>query len=166
MHLRELVKQRWSDARLYSQADPHLSEFLAYFEANPGDCWEAAVAVFREKYYRLYDQIVPPLVNSTDKALRIQIIRHTDPSRPKEMRTLKEIVRSADPVADRPELNAILAMKRPALHKEIAGRPELAPVLAPAAEIPPRPVTNVLRPAAAAHPRAVKKRARKKKGSP
>lgn len=167
MSLREFVKKQWSDARLYTHGDARVGEFLEHFEEHPAECWETAVPLFRQKYYTLFDQVVPPLVNSSDKLLRLQLILHSDPSQPRELRMLREFVRHADPVADRPELKAIARLKHPALDKEIAGRPELVDALKPPAPVPSRPVTNVLRPPpppAAPRP-AAKKRARSKKGS-
>lgn len=146
MFTRELARKAWSDAGLYADPDPQLREFLDYFDTHPTDCWEMAAAVFRDKYYKLYDRVVPPLANSSDTMLRLQFIRHADPARPRELKTLKDIAARADPALHRPELNALLALNHRRIKSEIARRKDLAPILAPPREPSLRPVTNVLRP--------------------
>jgi hypothetical protein len=145
MVTREVVKKIWSDAGLYRDADPRLRGLLNYFDEHPDVCWETILPLFREEYYDLYDVVVPPLVNSSDTMLRLQLISRIDPARPKELGTLQDIVAHADASFQRPELKAILALKHPGLKDQIT---RLLLQAAPAAptERARRPVTNVLHP--------------------
>jgi len=144
---RSVAKRQWAAAKLYETPDARLKAFLYHVDSYTTECWDDVVALLRKDYYDLFDQIVPPLVASSDKALRVQLFLHIDPKQPKELDLLRQFIRQADPVKDQPELKAIAGLNHPALQKEIAGRPEIAAVLAPSAP-PRRAVTNV-RPAPA-----------------
>lgn len=131
MHLRSLIRQKWNAAGLYTREDAHLQAFLKHVDDTPSECWREYVALFRRKYYDLFDQIVPPLVNTDDKLLRVTLIRWSDLNQRKERAALRDLIRCADPVHDRPELNAILTFNSTLLRKEFVKRPELAKLVQP-----------------------------------
>ena len=90
-----------------------------------GSDWERGLQEFREKHYGLFDQIVPPLLQSEDKLLRLLLIRHADVSKRRELNLLKRLAQTADPIRDEPELLAILALGHKSLDREIRDRADL-----------------------------------------
>ena len=146
MHLRDLVKRRWADAGLYARQNAHMQRFLAQVDdPSFSQCWDQYVPLFRQHYYDLFDEVVPPLFSAPDKLLRVVLIRQLDLSQPKELEMVRGFVRHADPVADRPELDAILAHGEGRLKDEFAARPELE-ALVDAAPVLQRKPTNMVRP--------------------
>lgn len=107
MHIRELMRQRWAEEGLYASKKSKLRAFLAYIDEHPEHSCEQYIQTFREQYYDLLGEIVPPLLATNDKLLRLMLIRNADVTRPKELKLLKEVAQTADPTADEPELLAL-----------------------------------------------------------
>jgi hypothetical protein len=145
MHLRDLVKQRWAEAGLYARKNAHLQSFLKHVDGTPMECWDDYAVLFRRQYYDLFDQLIPPLLRADDKLLRIALIRQADFTQPKELKAARAFVRAADPVRDRPELNAILNRSGKLLRKDFLARPELKHLAEPK-PVPQRRPTNMVRP--------------------
>jgi hypothetical protein len=146
MHLRDLVKQRWAEAGLYARKDARLQSFLKHIDNTPLECWDDYAALFRRDYYDLLDQLLPPLVSANDKLLHVTLIRQADFTQPKELEAARKFIRTADPVADRPELTALLNRGTDIVKKELLARPELKEIVVPK-EVPRRKPTNFVRPA-------------------
>src|SRR5262249_40999531 len=108
MYLRDLVKAQWTQAGLYARKDAHLQSFLQHIDNTLMECWDDYVALFRRDSYDLFDSLIPPLIHSDDKLLRLALIRYADVRQPKELTALRTFIRQADPVNDRPELISIL----------------------------------------------------------
>ena len=147
MHIRDLVKQRWADAGLYARKNARLQSFLKHVEDTPSDCWDEYAAVLRRDYADLYDLLIPPLMTTDDKLLRVMLLRQVDVSQPKELAIVRDFVARADPVADRPELNVLIARDDAVLRKELRARPELVEVKPVAAvrvttNMPPAPAVK------------------------
>jgi hypothetical protein len=146
MHLRDLVKQRWAEAGLYARKDARLQSFLKHVDNTPLECWDDYAAIFRRDYYDLLDQLLPPLVTADDKLLRVTLIRQADFTQPKEHEAALAFIRTADPVADRPELTALFTRGTDVLKKAFLKRPELKEIVTPKV-VPQRKPTNFVRPA-------------------
>jgi len=160
MFIRDLVKQRWADVGLYRRKDARLQSFLKHVDDTPFECWEEYAALFRRDYYDLFDQVVPPLMATDDKLLRTMLLRYVDPAKPKELAMVREFVANADPVADRPELDVLIARKDKTVMKDLSARPGLIPAVR---VVRPRVATNMPAPKAASPPRKPAVRTRKAK---
>lgn len=122
MHIRELIKQRWAEAGLYASKKRKVQAFLAYIEEHPEHSCEQYIATFREQFADLTGEIVPPLLQSDDKLLRLLLIRNADLSRPREVKLLKELAQTADPLADEPELLALARLGHRGVSEVLAQR--------------------------------------------
>jgi hypothetical protein len=142
MYTRDLIRKLWADAGLYSLKDPHLQAFLKHIDDNPQQCWDDYVDLFRREYYDLYNQLIPPLFNAGDKLLRVKLIHRADFKRRKEIEAVRAFIRDADPIAHRPELNAILSHGGRAVKNDFLARAELRHLVAPE-PAPERKPTNV-----------------------
>jgi hypothetical protein len=148
MHLRDLVRQRWADAGLYSRKDARLQSFLKHVDDTPMECLDDYAALFRREYYDLFDQLIPPLAGTNDKLLRVALIQQADFKKPKELDAVRAFLRYADPVTDRPELSAILNRGGDALKKDFLARAELKELVEPKPVLERKP-TNMVRQAPA-----------------
>ena len=126
MHIRDLVKQKWADEGLYASKKAKIQAFLRYIEDNPLECWDEYVKQFRDHYYDLFDELVPPLMKTHDKLLRMILIRNVDLAKPNELKLLKEYVKKADPKEDEPELLAIAKLEHKNLNAELLQLKELS----------------------------------------
>jgi hypothetical protein len=142
MYLRDLVKNLWAQAGLYERKDARLQSFLKAVDSFPMECWDDFSSRFRQDYYDLFDQLIPPLAASHDQLLHVLLIRMAQLDRPNELAMAVDFVRRADPVANRPEINALLHRKHPQIQKEMRRRPALKELVDPAAPRQ-RMVTNV-----------------------
>ena len=116
------MRKIWRKAGLYQSRSPTMQSFLAFDSESD---WERGLQEFRDKHYGLFDQIVPPLLQSEDKLLRLLLIRHADVSKRRELNLLKRLAQTADPIRDEPELLAILALGHKSLDREIRDRADL-----------------------------------------
>jgi hypothetical protein len=128
-HVCAAIRKIWRRAGLYQSEAPTIRNFLAFIESDPVPDWERGLQEFRKKHYDLFDRVVPPLLQSEDKLLRMVLIRHADPSKRKEMNLLKRFVGSADPIRDEPELLAIATLGHKSLARAIRERADLTPNL-------------------------------------
>jgi hypothetical protein len=117
------MRKIWRKKGLYQSQSPTMQSFLAAIDSEPD--WERGLQEFREKHYGLFDQVVPPLLQSEDKLLRLTLIRHADVSRRRELNLLKRLAQTADPMRDEPELLAILSLGHKSLDREIRERADL-----------------------------------------
>lgn len=162
MYLRDLVKNLWAQAGLYERKDARLQSFLKAVDSFPMECWDDFSSRFRQDYYDLFDQLIPPLAASHDQLLRVLLVRMADLDHPKELALAVHFVRHADPVANRPELSALLNRKNPQIQKEMRQRPALQPLVDPPVPLR-RAVTNVRAPVAKPKAPAKKKKPPAKK---
>ncbi len=125
MHIRDLVKQRWAEEGLYASKKAKIKAFLKYVDDNPLECWDEYVKQFRDHYYDLFDELVPPLMKTHDKLLRMILIRNAHLSKPKELKLLKQFVKESDPKKDETELLAIAKMGHKGLTAELRKCKEL-----------------------------------------
>lgn len=117
------IRKIWRKEGLYESPSPTMRSFLASVDSESN--WERGLQEFREKHYGLFDQIVPPLLQSEDKLLRLMVIRHADVSKRRELNLLKRLAQTADPIRDEPELLAILSLGHKSLDREIRERADL-----------------------------------------
>ena len=123
------MRKIWRKAGLYELKAPTMRNFLDFIESDPTPDWEHGLQEFREKHYALFDQVVPPLLQSEDKLLRIALIRHADLSKRRELNLLKRFAQTADPIHDQPELLAMVSRRHKSLDREIRERADLTPDL-------------------------------------
>jgi hypothetical protein len=123
------MRKIWRKVGLYQSKAPTIRSFLAFIGAEPTPNWECGLRVFREKHYDGFNQIVPPLLQSEDKLLRIMLIRHADLSKRRELNLLKRFVQTADSIHDEPELLAIVSLRHKSLDRAIRQRADLTPSL-------------------------------------
>jgi hypothetical protein len=117
------MRKIWRKEGLYQSPSPTMSSFLASIDSESD--WERGLQEFRDKHYALFDRIVPPLLQSEDKLLRLLLIRHADVSKRRELNLLKRLAQTADPIRDEPELLAILTLGHKSLDREIRDRADL-----------------------------------------
>jgi len=107
MYQKEAAKAAWTAAGLYRSRDPKLRDFLKHVESDERDCWATLAKRLRANAPELIEQIVSPLWATGDKLLRVNIVRHLDPTSQDEQELLDKLSRRLDPHADAPELAAI-----------------------------------------------------------
>ena len=117
------MRKIWRKEGLYQSQSPTVQSFIAFIDHETD--WERGLQEFRAKHYGLFDQVVPPLLQSEDKLLRLTLIRHADVSKRRELNLLKRLAQAADPLRDEPELRAILALGHKSLEREIRERADL-----------------------------------------
>lgn len=123
------MRKLWRKAGLYQSKATKIKNFLAFIESQPPPDWEHGLQEFREKHYDVFDQVVPPLLESEDKLLRVVLIRHADLSKRRELNSLKRLAQTADPIRDEPELLALVSLGHKGLDREIRERGDLTPNL-------------------------------------
>jgi hypothetical protein len=123
------MRKIWGKSGLHESKTRAIRNFLAFIESEPSPNWEHGLREFREKHYDVFDQVVPPLLQSEDKLLRLAVIRHADPSKRRELNLLKRFAQSADPIRDEAELLALLSLGHESLEREIRERADLTPNL-------------------------------------
>ena len=123
------MRKIWRKAGLYQSQSPTMQGFPRLRRLRAAPDWERGLQEFREKHYGLFDQIVPPLLQSDDKLLRMLLIRHADLSKRRELNLLKRFAQTADPIRDEPELLAIVSLGHKSLDREIRERGDLTPNL-------------------------------------
>jgi hypothetical protein len=123
------MRKVWRKAGLYESKSRAIRNFLDFIGSEPAPNWEHGLGEFREKHYDVFDQVVPPLLQSEDKLLRLAVIRHADPSKRRELNLLKRFAQSADPIRDEAELLALLSLGHESLEREIRERADLTPNL-------------------------------------
>src|SRR5688572_27757109 len=117
------IRKIWRKEGLYQSQSPTMRSFIAVIDSETD--WERGLQEFREKHYGLFDQVVPPLLQSEDKLLRLLLIRHADVSKRRELNLLKRLAQTADPIRDEPDLLAILSLGHKSLDREIRERADL-----------------------------------------
>lgn len=125
MHIRDLAKQKWREAGLYDSRKAKVRAFLKHVDDHPDKCWDEWVQEFRDHYYDLFKDLIPPLLYTDDKLLRLTLIRKADLRKRRELNLLKKFVREADPVKDEPELSVIAKLSHKGLTAELAKRTDL-----------------------------------------
>jgi hypothetical protein len=123
MHIRALIKDLWEKAG--AVRNPKVREFLKFMEKETEDCWENCIREFRQKYYDLFDLLVPPLLNSDDKLLRLNLIRRADLTRPQEVKLLSRLAQKAAPQEDELELRELAGLRNPELRRILVRRKDL-----------------------------------------
>lgn len=108
MHQKDLVRQTWESAGLYSSEDSKLQEFLKFFDNTPTACWPEVVEMVRNQYSEYLEKLVLPLWKSGDKLLRLNLIRAANLDHEKEKQILTELVGQCDLQQDKPELRAAI----------------------------------------------------------
>lgn len=138
MHIRDLAKQRWREAGLYDSKKAKLRAFLKYVDHHPEQCLDEYEKEFRENYYDLFDDLIPPLFDTDDKLLRILLINRIDVKKRKERNLLKEFVKTANAIEDERELIAIAKRQHKGLAEELLKRREISNKVRRAVKPPPK----------------------------
>ena len=115
MHQRDRARKVFEDAGTLRSKDNKLQRLIKEVESRPSMCWPELVDEMRTRYPEYKVQLAEMLFwNVTDKAIRVGIIRHSDPRVEDEHASLVRAIEKLDPVADATELQAIvdLADKR------------------------------------------------------
>jgi hypothetical protein len=120
MHQKDLARQAWRDAGLYRSRDQKMRAFLEHFDDSPPDCWADVVETVRGDYPDLKAKLATPLWNTGDKVLRLNILRHADPTLPDELALLKKFTTKLDPDGDAPEIHTIARSDNPELLGRLA----------------------------------------------
>jgi hypothetical protein len=128
-HVCAAMRKIWRRAGLYESKTRAIRDFLDFVGSEPPPDWEQGLQKFRKKHYDVFDQVVPPLLQSDDKLLRIMLIRHADLSKRRELNLLKRFARTADPIHDEPELLAMASLGHKSLDRAIRERGDLTPNL-------------------------------------
>jgi hypothetical protein len=123
------MRKIWRKAGLYESKTRAVRDFLDFVDSEPSADWERGIEEFRKAHYDVFDQVVPPLLQSDDKLLRIMLIRHADPSKRRELNLLKRLAQSLDPIRDEPELLAMVSLGQKTLDRAIRERGDLTPSL-------------------------------------
>jgi hypothetical protein len=119
------MRKLWREAGLYASRKAGVQAFLAHLDEQPNLSWEEGVQEFRAHHYEVFSDVVPPLMASNDKLLRLALIRSADPAQRKELNLLKKFIQESDPMQDEPELSAILELGHDGLTDEIRQRNDL-----------------------------------------
>ena len=128
-HVCAAMRKIWRRTGLYESKARTIRNFLDFVGSEPPQDWENGLKEFRDKHYAAFDQIVPPLLQSDDKLLRIMLIRHADLSKRRELNLLVRFARTADPIRDEPELLAMVSVGHKSLDRAIRERGDLTPTL-------------------------------------
>lgn len=136
MYLRDQVKSLWRAAGLYDRPDARLQSFLAAIDQFPLECWDDFATRFRQNYYDLFDQLIPPLVHSNDPLLQVLLIRQSDLRQPKELAIAVALARSATPLTARPQLTALLHRNHPKITSLLRKRVDVIQDIDPPPPIP------------------------------
>src|SRR5215213_7278987 len=102
MHIRDLVLRIWAEQGLNARRNARLHAFLTDQVEHPDRSLEDTLTSIRTDYNDLFALLVPPLLETGDKLLRVTLIRNADLNNPKELRLLNAFVRRADPGEDEP----------------------------------------------------------------
>jgi hypothetical protein len=137
-HVCAAMRKIWRKAGLYESKTRAVRDFLDFVGSEPSSGWERGIEEFRKAHYDMFDQIVPPLLQSDDKLLRIMLIRHADPSKRRELNLLLRLAQSLDSIRDEPELLAMVALGHKTLDRAIRERGDLTPHLRQALGPQPR----------------------------
>jgi hypothetical protein len=128
-HVCAAMRKIWRKAGLHESKTRGVRDFLDFVGSEPPPQWEHGLQEFRERHYDVFDQVVPPLLQSDDKLLRIMLIRHADLSKRRELNLLKRFAQSVDPIRDEPELLAMMSLGHKSLDRAIRERGDLTPNL-------------------------------------
>lgn len=125
MHTRDYVKSVLAAEGLYKSRNAKMEEFLKSIDDTPTECWPEFIARFRDKYYDLFDKVVPPLMFGNDRLVRTILARAIDPSRKKEMELARQFVAKAETEQNEKELLALVAKRNTQINKDILEKTSL-----------------------------------------
>ncbi len=125
MYVRALVREIWQSAGLYESKKAKVKAFLNYFDTHPEDCWDECVATLRKLHYPVFNDIVPPLLKTDDKLLRLNLIQRMNGKNRRELGLLKSFIQETDALRDEVELVAMTKLGNKELMEEIRKRPNL-----------------------------------------
>jgi hypothetical protein len=128
-HVCAAMRKIWRTAGLYESKTRAVRDFLDFVGSEPPPHWEHGLQEFRARHYDVFDEVVPPLLQSDDKLLRIMLIRHADLSKRRELNLLKRFAQTVDPIRDEPELLAMMSLGHKSLDRAIRERGDLTPNL-------------------------------------
>ena len=126
MYLRDLAKRKWREAGLYRSKKSSVRSFLKYIEDNPLDCWDEAIKVFRKRFYDAFDDLVPPLLDTDDKLMRLIVIRRLNVNKRKELDVLKRLAKELDAQDDVLELKAVALVRNKSVLSVLKSRKDLS----------------------------------------
>jgi hypothetical protein len=114
------------------EAPPAVSDtaeaFAATMRDNPEACWEDMVPEFRAKYYDALEELIPPLLALDDPLITLNLVRFADPTSPREVELLRQLIGQCDPDRHQHSLRALAEMGQPellrALHQK-QGMPDV-----------------------------------------
>jgi hypothetical protein len=146
MHIRDLARRTWQERGLYASRNAQLRAFLALLDEHPDWTFEDVLSEIRANHAELYTLLVSPLLDTSDKLLRVVLIRNADVGSRRELGLLKAFMQSADPMEDEPELLALASLGHTGLTDELRKRAPLSSALSaiPSSQpIAARRATNV-----------------------
>ena len=126
MYERILILRKWEELGLKQSDKKQVREFIQFVEKNPQLGWAAFAKKFHKSFYRVFDDLIPPLVDIGDNLIILNLIRHFNLKKHrKELYLLKDIAANADPQKLRVSLEALAKLKKPSLTKVLKGRKDL-----------------------------------------
>ncbi len=159
MYLRDLAKRKWREAGLYKSKKSSVQSFLKYIEDNPLDCWDESIKVFRKRFYDAFDDLVPPLLDTDDKLMRLIVIRRLNAKNRKELDLLKKLAKDLDAHEHELELKAVALVRNKSVLSVLKSRQDLSMEVRHIFEPIPerhRHATNIVRNAPYEEQRAIK----------
>jgi hypothetical protein len=101
-----MALQAWERAGLYRSRERSVRDFLSHVEETEQDCWPELLALVRERYPTIKEQLAVPLWLTGDLLLRLNLIRAADVTRADERVILERLLRRIDPRQGETELRA------------------------------------------------------------
>jgi hypothetical protein len=89
--------------------------FAEMMRDNPEACWEDMVKEFRAQYYDALEELIPPLLDLDDPLITLNLVRFADPTRPREVALLRQLIAQSDPERHQHSLRAVAEMGNPDL---------------------------------------------------
>jgi hypothetical protein len=93
--------------------------FASFLRENTDTCWEEVVPEFRANYYDALEELIPPLLAIDDPLITLNLVRFADPSNPREVKLLRQLISQCDPERHQHSLRALAQMGAPELLTEL-----------------------------------------------
>ena len=97
MHVCSLMRKIWREVGLFKSNAAKIQAFIKFIETQSSQDWDRGVQEFRNNHYDVFNDVIPPLMESDDKLLRLLVIHHADPKKRKELNLLKDFARQRQP---------------------------------------------------------------------
>jgi hypothetical protein len=134
MHQRHLLERAFTEAAGGLRRDLDRETRAAVVDASPEQAWEAIVQWLRRTETKRHSALVTAIWESGDPLLRLNLIRHLDPTFPDELRWLTRLVNVSRAGEEARELYAIALKRHPALCAAVLRKKDLHASLRTAVE--------------------------------